>query len=161
MSPEEHNKYVGYANIAYGAIHIILMVVVGVVVGVMMGLASQNSRRDAPPLAVFGIVIVLVVGINLLLAIPSFIAGYAFLKRKPWAKVAGIVASVLAALRIPFGTAVSIYTFWFLFSEPGRVLYDKQAQALPPMPPNWANVDQKIGSDVQYVPPTTPPDWRS
>ena len=63
--------------------------------------------------------------VNVGITIPSFVAGYAFLKRKSWAKIAGIVACALSALRIPFGTAVSIYTFWFLFSTPGKILYDQ------------------------------------
>ena len=162
MTPEEHNKYVGVANVAYGAIHVLLMIVMAVFFMAMMGvIARDTGKGDVPPTAFFGVIMVFAVGINLLLAIPSFIAGYAFLKRKPWARTAGIVAAVLSAIRVPLGTVVSIYTFWFLFSEPGRLLYENRSQALPPMPPsNWANVDQKRVSDVRYVPPASPPDWR-
>ena len=145
---------------AYGVIHILLMIVLALVAIAMVAAARSGTADDQSAVPFFAIMAA-VIGINLLLAIPSFVAGYAFLKRKSWAKVAGIVAAVLSALRIPFGTVVSIYTFWFLFSEPGRVLYDKQSRAFPPMPPaNWANVDHLAGSDVQYVPPASPPDWR-
>src|ERR1700686_5392354 len=108
MTPEEHNKYVGIAHLVYGAFHILAMVVVGVVFAVMMGMMSANvGRNNGPPPGFFGIIMVFVVAVNVIVAIPSFIAGSAFLKRKPWAKVAGIIAAVMSAIRVPFGTLVS------------------------------------------------------
>jgi len=162
MTPEEHNKYLGVAHVAYAGIHVLLMLVMAVVFAAMAGVMARDTGADnGPPAAFFGIVMAAAAAINLVLAIPSFIAGYAFLKRKPWAKTAGIVAAVLSALRIPFGTAVSIYTFWFLFSEPGRLLYENPSRALPPMPPGkWPNVRQASETDARYVPPASPPDWR-
>ena len=157
MSADEHNRYLGLAHVTYGALHILIMLFVGVIVFAMMSLNA--GRSDAPPAAFMTVLMVFVVGINVLLAIPSFIAGYAFLKRKRWAKVAGIVAAVLSALRIPFGTAVAVYTFWFLFSAPGKLLYDTMAQALPPAPPLWDEAARRTGSET-YVPPSSPPDWR-
>ncbi|MDX6575592.1 MAG: hypothetical protein QOE96_1545 [Blastocatellia bacterium] len=161
MTPEEHNRYLGIAHVVYGVLHILIMLVTGVFIFVMMGLSTLNGRgSNVPPAPFIAVIVALVVIINLLLAIPSFVAGYAFLKRKPWAKTAGIVAAVLSALRIPFGTAVSIYTFWFLFSTPGKLLYDNLRQALPPSPPaNWNAVNQMQGKET-YTPPASPPDWR-
>jgi hypothetical protein len=161
MAPEEHNKYLGMAHVAYGVLHILLMLVTGVIVFAMVGLSTLNGRGSSlPPRPFIAVIVALVVIVNVLLAIPSFVAGYAFLKRKPWAKTAGIVAAVLSALRIPFGTAVSIYTFWFLFSTPGKLLYDNLGQALPPSPPaNWNAVNQMQGKET-YAPPASPPDWR-
>ena len=160
MTPEEHNKYVGIANLAYGTIHVLLMVVMGVFFTAMMGVITRDAGRgDAPPASFFGGIMIFVVAINLIFAIPSFVAGYAFLKRKPWAKIAGIVAAVLSSFRVPLGTAVSIYTFWFLFSAPGRILYENLSQALPPAPPvDWSAADRSR-QDQDYA-GRTPPDWR-
>ena len=162
MTPLEHNRYVGIANHAYGAIHVLLMIVMAGLFMAMMGVEARDTGKGAvPPTNFLGAIMAFAVGINLILAIPSFIAGYALLKRKRWAKIAGIIAAVLSAIRIPFGTVVSIYTFWFLFSEPGRLLYENGSQALPPQPPsNWANLDQKEGSVARDVRPTSLPDWR-
>jgi len=161
MTPEEHNKYLGIAHVVYGVLHILLSVLTGAFVFGMMGMMTfDGSRGNRPPASVMAVILAFVIGVNVLLAIPSFIAGYAFLKRKSWAKIAGIVAAVLSALRIPFGTAVSIYTFWFLFSTPGKVLYDNLAPALPPAPPrDWSAAEQSRRT-VSYVPPASPPDWR-
>jgi hypothetical protein len=102
---------------------------------------------------------VLVVVINLLLITPSFLAGYALLKRKRWAKTMGIIAAILAGLNFPFGSALCVYTLWFLFGESGRFLYHKAAYALPPGDASWA---RKTGRQLEpeYVPPSAPPDWR-
>src|SRR6266542_5172437 len=143
MTPEEHNRYVGIANVAYGAIHILLLIVMGGVCLTMMKVIARDTGGDVPSASFLGGIMVFAVAINFLFAIPSFIAGYAFLKRKPWAKIAGIIAAVLSALRLPLGTAVSIYTFWFLFSTPGRILYENLSQALPPAPPvDWGMADK-------------------
>ena len=160
MTPEEHNKYVGIANLAYGTIHVLLMIGMGVFFTAMTGaIARDAARGDGPPASLFGGIMLFVVGINLLFAIPSFVAGYAFLKRKPWAKIAGIVAAVMSSFRVPFGTAVSIYTFWFLFSAPGRILYENLPQALPPAPPvEWSGAERS--RQEQDFSGRTPPDWR-
>lgn len=161
MTPEEHNKYLGIAHVVYAVLHIFFSVVTGAFVFGMMGMMTFNgSKSNGPPASVMAVILAFVIGVNVLLAIPSFIAGYAFLKRKSWAKIAGIVAAVLSALRIPFGTAVSIYTFWFLFSTPGKVLYDNLAPALPPAPPRDWNAAEQSRRKVSYVPPASPPDWR-
>ena len=161
MTPEEHNKYVGIAHVAYGVLHILILLVTGAFVVGMMGLLTlNNGRTNAPPTSFMAVIMAFAVVINVLLAIPSFVAGYAFLKRKRWAKIAGIIAAVLSALRIPFGTAVTIYTFWFLFSTPGKILYDNQAQALPPAPPADWSTAEKPQTRETYVPPASPPDWR-
>ncbi len=162
MTPEDHNKYVGMAHVVYGVLHIVLMLVTAAFVFVMIGpLTTVDAGGGNRPMAPFMSVILLVaVLVNVLLAVPSFVAGYAFLKRKSWAKIAGIVAAALSALRIPFGTAVSIYTFWFLFSTPGKILYDNMARVLPPAPPaDWSAVGRTRNKE-SYVAPASPPDWR-
>lgn len=154
MTPLEHNRYVGIANLAYGVIHLLVMAVMAVVLFGMMGIMARDTGRgDVPPIAFFGVIMAFVVGINLIMSIPSFVAGYAFLKRKRWAKIAGIVAAVASAMHVPFGTAVCVYTFWFLFSEPGKALYEKASQTLPPPPPpNWVNADQQKVREREFVP---------
>lgn len=160
MTPEEHNKYVGIANLAYGVIHILIMGVVGLFfLGMMDAVTRGPWNGERPPMSLFVLIMFFAVGLNVVMSIPSFVAGYAFLKRKPWAKIAGVIAAVMSAIRVPFGTAVSIYTFWFLFSAPGKILYDNLSQALPPAPPvDWSAAD-KSRKEQEYS-GRTPPDWR-
>ena len=58
---------------------------------------------------------------------PVVLAGYALLKRKRWAKTMGLIAAIVAGLNFPLGSALCVYTLWFLFGESGRFLYHKAA----------------------------------
>jgi hypothetical protein len=157
MTPLEHNKYVGLSHLAYGIIHILFAG------GSMLFMSVFMSRMQLPnyPDTFFWVIVAAAMVINVAVTIPSFLASYAFLKRRSWAKVMGIIAAVVAAMHIPFGTAACAYTFWFLFSEPGKTLYDGRSQALPPAPPvDWNAVVKPGTAEERYVPPSSPPDWR-
>src|ERR1700730_8538018 len=81
MTPSEHNKYVGIANVAYGTIHVLLMIVMALFFMAMMRVIARDAGgTDTPPASFFGWMVIFVVGLNFVFAIPSFIAGYAFLK---------------------------------------------------------------------------------
>jgi hypothetical protein len=156
MTPQEHNKFVGWAQLGYAGFHLLMIIVLMGVQGYMFQNIYSRSQamggRPAPP---FLVLIFVFVGVfSVAMTIPSVVAGYALLKRRPWAKVAGIVAGVVAATSFPIGTAVAVYTFWFLFSDVGRQLYGARDRLLPPLPPNeW----RPARSDTSF---TTPPDWR-
>ena len=175
MTPEDHNKILGWGHIGYGA----FFTLIGLVVGLFMFIIGAIARNDPhpPPPGLFegiGIFIALLYGA---LAVPSIIAGYALLKRKSWAKIASIIAGVMSAISFPIGTAVCVYTFWFHFSEPGKLLYDNPQQQpwnaaqQPPdwrgatalNPPNandWQAANWQERQPNQYAPPPPPPDWR-
>ena len=99
----------------------------------------------------------------LVVGLPSFIAGYAMLKRKSWAKVAGIISSCLCALSFPVGTALCVYTFWFLFSESENFYRAQDAAAWrgslrDANTFDWQTRSASAARRNDYVPP--PPDWR-
>jgi hypothetical protein len=159
MTPEQHNKYLGFAHLVYAALHSLMGLGLGVMMVVMFSTMPASTRGNPPPpgfiIAMACFFLVFSVGWS----IPSMIAAYALLKRKRWAKIASIVAGVFAAPQMPLGTAVCVYTFWFAFGEPGRLLYDRPAKSLPPTP-DWAVIDQGKQKEEEYFPPGTPPDWR-
>lgn len=47
-----------------------------------------------------------------LLGLPSLVAGWGLLKNRQWGPAAAMVAAFVNIINIPFGTALSIYTFW-------------------------------------------------
>ncbi|MDX6446162.1 MAG: hypothetical protein QOH71_3236 [Blastocatellia bacterium] len=159
MTPEQHNKYLGWAHVVYAVLHALMGVVVSVIVIVMFSTLPNSSRGNPPPMGFLIAMAIFMLIFTVGISIPSMIAGYALLKRKRWAKIAAIVAGAFAAMQVPIGTAVCVYTFWFLFSEPGRLLYDQPAKSLAPPPPDeWARLNRD--KTHEYVPPVTPPDWR-
>ena len=102
-----------------------------------------------------------------LLILGLLVAGYGMLKRRSWAKVAGIVSSCFCALSFPFGTALCVYTLWFLCGE------GQNFHKTPEAPATWrgsltdanrfdweAQRTSDAGRRREYVPPPQPPDWR-
>ncbi len=57
-----------------------------------------------------------------ILSIPSFVAAHGLSRGRPWGRTAGLINSFLNLLSIPFGTGVSIYTLWVVFSDRGTEL---------------------------------------
>jgi len=155
-TPEQHNKNLGIAHLAHGGIFMLLMLVMMTFMTVMFSMAPAPA---GPPPAFIVVMWIFMGAFYGLMTLPSIVAGYALLKRKPWARTAAIVGGVTAAMSFPTGTAVCVYTFWFLFSEPGKLLYDRPQYSLPPLPGGLpTSVQQQRES--QYLPPPTPPDWR-
>lgn len=161
MTPQEHNKFVGLANIGYAGLHLFMTIVSLGFVGFMLENVYNRSQEmgGPPPPRLLGVIIVFALTFNIATTVPPIVAGYALLKRRRWAKVAGIVSGVVAAMSFPIGTAVAVYTFWFLFSNVGNQLYGVQKQEPPPPPPEeW----HPHGSESAYEqkPTSVAPDWR-
>ncbi len=166
MTAEEHNRTVGICHLAYGALSALFMFAILFFFGAIM---FAIPDPDAP-FGFFMIVMFFMMIWSLILTLPSFIAGYAMLKHKPWARMASIIAAVLETMSFPLGTGVAIYSFWFMFSDAGRAMYDKNftqpyrpyaLRDAPPQPPasEW-NARTSGAREGEYAPPTQPPDWR-
>ncbi|HTQ60309.1 MAG TPA: hypothetical protein VMI32_08800 [Candidatus Solibacter sp.] len=61
------------------------------------------------------------------LAAAYLVLAWGLLERQPWARILGIVLGFLTLLRIPFGTALGIYTLWVLLPEGSGREYDAMA----------------------------------
>jgi len=95
-------------------IYRILAIWVGV--AIIHHLAYSGLFNDAPPflphmLASFMPMLAI---LTTLMGACSIITGYALLTRKPWGRILAIVFGILALLKLPFGTALGIYTLWVL-----------------------------------------------
>src|SRR5262245_12350527 len=104
-----------------------LIAIFYLVIGVFLAIAAVFSllfavvsflmmpARGTPEM--IGNVIGILIGffIILLLGLPALIAGHAGLKHKPWSRIAYIVAGIFALFGFPLGTALGIYTLWFVF----------------------------------------------
>jgi hypothetical protein len=157
MTSTDHNKIIGILHLVYGGLSVLMMILTGAFLVGVFGFAMADDPKG-PPGAFIGFMIAFMFIMYVVLAIPSFLAGYALLKRRKTAKVLGIIAGVVAAMSFPFGTALCVYTLWFLFGEHGREIYEKPAYSLPPAPPVFTTA--RAEREYQYVPPRRPPDWR-
>ena len=137
MTPDQHNKYVAISHLAYAGLQLLVLIAATVFMGMMLVEVESQVNTSGDPMPWFmPVIVAIAVLINFALAIPPIIAGYALLKRRPWAKTAGIIGGAVGVMNFPLGWALAAYTFWFLFSDVGRQIYDKDFRAsLPPPPP--------------------------
>lgn len=165
MTPEQHNKYLGWSHIAYAGFFALIFGLMMLLFGAgIIGALLAEPGPTGPPAIMFVFMLLFMAVMFSLFTVPSFIAGYGLLKRKKWAKVWAIISAVLAGGQFPMGTAVTVYTFWFLFSDAGKQLFEQNNYALPPGRQTWANqqwdYDAQRQREGQYAPPQPPPDWR-
>ncbi|MET0648706.1 MAG: hypothetical protein ABW208_19005 [Pyrinomonadaceae bacterium] len=166
MTPTDHNKVIGIMHLIYGGFNALMMLIF-IPFFILIG-ATDRSGEAA---VVFGVIGALMLVFALLFGLPPMLAGYAMLKRKRWAKTAGVVAACVEALSFPFGTALCVYTLWFLFGE-GSNFHGRGFDA-PPAPDwrgslrdgsayDWETQRASQSSRPRdYAPPPQPPDWRS
>ena len=125
---DTHVKVLGALEIALGCLSLLAAVVITFVflggVGAM-GFSGDPDAQAAMPLV--GLIGTSIVTFLVVLSLPGILIGIGLLRRRPWARIAGIVLSVLSLMMIPFGTLVGIYGLWVLFSKETERLFEAHA----------------------------------
>jgi hypothetical protein len=173
MTTQDHNKVIGIMHLIWGGFNALMMLFFVPFFFAISGIITSDPNAPPEVTTMFGFFGVFMLAFAVLFGLPSVIAGYAMLRRKRWARVAGVIASCLCALSLPFGTALCIYTLWFMFS-PGEHFYSNdtdltQSWRAPGLRDahtfDWEAqraADASRRDHVRdYVPPPQPPDWRS
>lgn len=166
MTPQDHNRTLGITHLVYGGFHLLVMLFMAFLFFIVF--AVPQSLREDESAFIFMALLMLVIG--LVFTLPSIIAGYALLKQKSWARTAAIVAGILATPSFPYGTALGVYTLWFMFGSEGKDFYKNNLGAwhgnkfgaLPGVPAGntWATGNMHKQPEREYVPPPQMPDWR-
>ena len=127
---ETHVKVLGALQIALGSLSLLAAVILTVVfmggVGAMGISGDPDAQRAMPFVGLIGTSIVTLLVVT---SLPSIITGIGLLKFRPWARILGIVLSVLSLMMIPFGTIVGAYGLWVLFSKDTERLFNPQPTA--------------------------------
>ena len=127
---ETHVKVLGVLEIALGCLSLLAAVVITFVflggVGAL-GFSGDPDARAAMPLV--GFIGSALVTLLVVLSLPGILIGFGLLRRRPWARIAAIVLSILSLMMIPFGTLVGIYGLWVLLSKDTERLFEPQTQA--------------------------------
>ena len=127
---ETHAKVLGILNIVCGVIGLFGALFMLLVFGGAAGAVGVSGDPDAAiALPIIGLTGAALVFVILAVSVPEIIIGYGVYRLRPWARLAGIVLSILSLLVFPFGTALGVYGLWVLFSKDGARLFTTPANA--------------------------------
>lgn len=124
MTAEEHNKTLATLWFIYGAMHGLTLLALLLLVFVVK-FATPGTELISTSWLVAGVLAFVV--LLLLVGLLPLLVGYAFRKRRRWAKPVGLSLAIVSLINIPVGTALGIYTIKFLRSESGVKLYGGKA----------------------------------
>ena len=128
-----HVKVLGALEIAFGAIGLMGALLMVFVFGGAAGIVGASGDPQASiAVPIIGLTGMALVTFLLLMSLPSVITGIGLLRLRPWARIAGIVLSIIGLMMIPFGTIVGVYGLWVLFSKDTERLFTPSA--LPQQP---------------------------
>ncbi len=122
---DTHVRVLGVLNIAIGVIGLIVAALMLIGVGGAAGIisASADPEEAAMAIPILSIVGGFLVVLLFSFSMPSIITGIGLLYFKPWARVLGIVLSVIALFGFPWVTIFGIYGLWVLFSKDTERLF--------------------------------------
>jgi hypothetical protein len=128
-----HVKVLGALYLALSAIGLL---VAGFVFLALISAASvvgvaADPDEAALAIPIIGIAGTWLVGFLVVLSIPGLIVGWGLLTFKPWARIVGIVLSVLNLINVPFGTLLGIYGLWVLLNKSTEPLFATSAAIVP------------------------------
>jgi len=161
VTNEEHNRYIAYSFFANAGFYALILLFMIVMFWIML------SNGPGPPREFFSMMITFMTVFYSIFMVPSIVAGYALLKKKPWARMASIVAGVIAGMNFPVGTGACVYALWFFFSDNWKEIYDEPAyaQRFQPRQLTYGVESQRAAYEAEsqgdYQPVyREPPDWR-
>jgi len=115
-----HIKVVAWLHILLGILCILGALFIGTVAGILGALIFGSATGHALPgflglIGVGGLAFILIA----VFAIPHLLVGWGLLNGKEWARIVGIIVSILSLLHpvIGLGTAIAIYSLVILFSS--------------------------------------------
>jgi lysylphosphatidylglycerol synthetase-like protein (DUF2156 family) len=118
MTPQDHNKTIGIIySFLGGAVAIVLCIFI--VKAMKVSLSTSVEHKDSFP---FWEIASALFGASLFLSI-----AYGLFRRKRWARISALVLTIAFIWLFPLGTAFAIYTWWFMHSEGGKLLYSRSS----------------------------------
>jgi len=121
---DTHVKVLGALQVAFGAIGVMLALLMIFVFGGAAGIVGASGDPEAAiAVPIIGLTGTALVVLLLLTSLPGVVIGIGLLRLRPWSRIAGIVISIIALMMVPFGTIVGAYGLWVLFSKDTERLF--------------------------------------
>jgi hypothetical protein len=121
---DTHVKVLGALQVALGAIGLLVALLLILVFGGAAGIVgASGDPRAAVAIPIIGLTGTALVAFLLATSLPGVFVGVGLLRRRPWARIAGIVLSIIELMMIPFGTLIGVYGLFVLFSQDTERLF--------------------------------------
>jgi hypothetical protein len=115
---DTHVKVVGALNVVLGAFGLLVAAALMLIFGGATWLVGATGDADAvAAIPILGLTGAAISTFLLMLSLPGVVIGIGLLQRRSWARVAGIVISLLNLFNFPFGTMLGVYGLWVLFAK--------------------------------------------
>jgi hypothetical protein len=115
---DTHVKVVGALNVVLGAFGLLIAAAMLLIFSGATWLVGATGDPDAAvAMPILGLTGAAISSFLLVLSLPGVVIGIGLLRRRSWARVAGIVISLLNLFNFPLGTMLGVYGLWVLFSK--------------------------------------------
>ena len=115
---DTHVKVLGILHVAMGALGLIGALLLVLVFGGVAGIVAADGDPDAAiAFSIIGLTGTAIVVLVVALSLPGVIIGIGLVQLRSWARIGGIVLSILDLIWIPFGTILGVYGLWVLLSK--------------------------------------------
>jgi hypothetical protein len=122
-----HVKVVGALNVVLGAFGLLIAAAMLLIFGGATWLVGASGDPDAAvALPILGLTGAAISSFLLVLSLPGVVIGIGLLRLRSWARVAGIVISLLNLFNFPLGTLLGVYGLWVLFSKETERVFGAQ-----------------------------------
>ncbi len=122
---DRHVRILGILNMVYGIVGAVAAIVILIRFGGFNGVYAAFNED------IVGLIAMILVAFQLLIAAPCVVAGYYVRLLQDWARVMLIIVSAINVLNVPFGTVIGAYGLWTLMTpETDPLFQNATADAL-------------------------------
>lgn len=128
MSIETHVRILAWFHLVLGGLGALLSAIIfagGSLIPALVATAAGDA--GILPASVLQLILTMVVGLVLVLSLPSLILGYGLYNLRPWARILGLVLAAIHLFNVPLGTLVSVYALWVLLRPEAAALFGAPA----------------------------------
>jgi hypothetical protein len=128
---ETHVKVLGALNIVFGGLGLLTALMFAAIFGGAAAAVGISGDADATiAIPIIGLTGMATVAFLAVWSLPVVIIGISLVRLRPWARIAGIVVSILELIVFPFGTLLGVYGLWVLFSKDTERLFTSRREVV-------------------------------
>ena len=129
----KHIELLGILHVIYHSLGLVIALALLTFFGgrFIISCGDTYLRGMSAAITIYRFVAIGILFAVLLLSITGIIGGIGLLKMRPWGRILALIMGFVSLVRIPFGTALGIYTIWALMNDRTIELFEKAGRELP------------------------------